>query len=222
MLEGTVDAGNDAAASTFACGAGGVIGSVRIVDATTLAPIAGATATSTGCSTATTDDSGTIQANLAEGSLLKADFAAPGYIPQHIEVTPQASGFFKTVYMNAPSAKTSLFAGWTSGSGYALVNVSSNAADGGSCTPDGLVASVNGHPEIIVGYLSDGATRDGSLTATNASGFAVLGPMPPGTYEFDATKTACTAGPDYGTYFLWPQTMDVEADTLSVVQLKLP
>jgi hypothetical protein len=57
---------------------------------------------------------------------------------------------------------------------------------------------------------------------TDMFAVAVAGPMPPGTYEFDAVKTGCAAGPDYGMYFTWPQTLDVEADTLTGVQLKLP
>ena len=84
------------------------------------------------------------------------------------------------------------------------------------------VVAVKGHPEIAVGYMSDLTTRSATLTATNTLGLAVLGPIAPGTYELDATKTGCTAGPDHGRYFLWPQTVDVVADALSFVQLRLP
>jgi hypothetical protein len=216
------DAGVDGGTNTLKCGTGGITGMVRLVDATTLGPIAGATVTGLGCGATTTDDTGSIQADLQQGLLVKVELSATGYISAHSEATPQASGFLRTVFMEPVAAKTSLFTGWTSGSGYAIALISPDGTDAGAChTSDLLVASINGHPEIPVGYLADQLTRDSSATSTSNFGIAVFGPMPPGTYEFDAVKAGCAAGPDHGVYFLWPQTMDVEADTLSMVQLKL-
>ena len=218
------DAGTDSGGTnTFKCGTGGITGTVRLVDGTTLGPIAGATVTGLGCGATTTDDQGSVQADLQQGQLIKVELSANGYISAHAEATPQASGFFRTVFMEPVAAKTTVFTGWTSGSGYAIALISPNGTDAGACsTSDQLVASVNGHPEIPVGYLTDPITRSSTATSTSSLGLAVFGPMPPGTYEFDAVKTGCAAGPDHGVYFLWPQTMDVEADTLSMVQLKLP
>ncbi len=218
------DAGADVAVvNTFKCGTGGITGAWRLVDVTSLAPIAGATLTGVGCGTTTTDDQGNVQADLQQGLLVNVDLSASGYVTAHAEATPQASGFFRTVFMEPATAKTTVFTGWTSGSGYAIALISPNGTDAGACsTSDGLVASVNGHPEIPVGYLTDAITRSSTATSTTPFAVAVFGPMPPGTYEFDAVKTGCAAGPDHGIYFLWPQTMDVEADTLSMVQLKLP
>lgn len=124
--------------------------------------------------------------------------------------------------MEPESLRASLFPGWTSGSGYAIVGISNFGSEAGACgTSAGLVVSVKGHPEIPVGYLTNASTRS-ATTVTDTFGAAAVGPIPPGTYEFDAVGSGCTAGPDFGQYFTWPQTVDVEADTLTGVLLKLP
>jgi hypothetical protein len=217
------DSGADAGPSnTFKCGAGGLTGVLRVVDGVTFAPLVGATVSATGCSTATTDDRAFVQADFAQGQLVKVRFSATGYIPEHVEVIPQTGGFNRSADMFAVGSKTSVLSGWTNGSGYILVAIASNGGDAGPCnTADNLTVSVKGHPEIAVGYLTDLGTRNAMLTMTSASGLAVLGPVPPGTYEIDAVKAGCTAGMDYGK-FTWPKTTDVEADTVSAVQLKLP
>jgi len=211
------------AANAFKCGTGGITGYVRVTDASSVRAVAGAIATGEGCNTATSDDRGFIEFDLPEGKLVKVDVTATGYLAGHVEVTPVASGAYNSFDIFPIKDKTSIFTGWTADKGYLFVGISNYGADAGSCTSsDGLVVSVKGHPEIAAGYLTDPNTRSATLTTTTAFGSAVLGPIAPGTYEIEATKTGCVAGPDHGRYFTYPQTMDVKADAVSNVLLKLP
>ena len=205
------------------CGAGGITGTLKFADEATLASIAGATLTVTpGCNPVTTDDLGQVQVDLAP-QLTKVHFSGAGYIPSHGEAVPVASGFYRTLYMISEAKRDALFPGWTKGSGYVVVVTYAATSDAGGCTTqEGLVVSVKGHPELTAVYLKDASTRDPTAKATNVNGLAVFGPVPPGTYEFESSKTGCVAGPDNGKYFTWPAVADVEADTLTEVQLKLP
>ena len=142
------DAGVDASLSnTLKCGAGGLTGVARAADATTLGPLASAMVMGAGCNAAATDEGGMIQADLAAEQPVKLDVTATGFIAAHIEATPQASGFDRTVYMFPDSHKATVFTGWTAGQGYALVGISPDKTDAGACsTSDGLVVSVKDHP----------------------------------------------------------------------------
>jgi hypothetical protein len=165
------------------------------------------------------DDRGYIQIDVPQGQLLKMRFAAPGYIPNHVEATPQTAGIYRTFDMFPVSHKTTVLTGWTAAAGYAVVQVYSNNAPCESTV--GVVVSVKNHPEITVAYATDKSTRSATLTEMDAFGVALVGPMPPGTYEIVAGKQSCAASADLGK-FTWPTSTDVEADALSWVWLKLP
>ena len=90
------------------------------------------------------------------------------------------------------------------------------------------MVSIKAHPEIAVGYLmlDDGGVPVRSAATATDPGYAgaVLGPMPPGTYDVAAVAPdgGCAAGVDYGMVFTWPTSTEVEPDTVSFVQLKMP
>ena len=52
-------------------------------------------------------------------------------------------------------------------------------------------------------------------------GGGVLGPVPPGTYEIDATKAGRTSSSFLGPYFKFNSTIDVAAGVLSLQELLL-
>ena len=214
----TPDAGPS---NALKCGAGGVTGTLKFAGEATFGPVPGATLIATpGCNPVTTDELGQVQVDLAP-QLTKVHFSATGFIPSHAEAVPVASGFYRTLFMLSDAKRDVLFPGWTKGSGYAFVVTYPSVSDAGTCgAVDRLVVSVKGHPELAVAYLTDSSTRS-TDPYTSGYGVAVIGPIPPGTYDFESSKTGCVSGPDNGKYFTWPATEDVEADTLTVVQLKL-
>jgi hypothetical protein len=214
------DAGTDAPVPTLTCGGGGLRGTFRVVDATTLHAVAGATVSAPGC-TSVTQDTQPIVADLAQGAPIALTVTAPAYVPSHVELTPVAAGFGPSLYLVPTSAEASLLVGGTSTDAFVAVSIAGNGGTGTCASAAGLTVSVHGHPEIAVGYLSGLTTRDATLTVTNALGLAIAGPMPAGNYQIDASSPGCTAGPDDGRYFTRLTTTDAVAGSVSFVQIKL-
>jgi hypothetical protein len=105
--------------------------------------------------------------------------------------------------------------------GYVFVAVGGDDSDGGPCADGkGTTVSVNGHPEIKPGYLSALTTIDPAGTATEGFG-AVLGPMPPGTYEIIGTKTGCKAVGHNDGFISWGTSTTVAGGTVSIIPMDL-
>jgi hypothetical protein len=214
--------GNAGASNNFVCGNGSISGTGRATDPNGLAPVPNATASAPGCTTAVTDDRGYIQIATDPGLVIKLDVSASGHVNEHAEFAVLKDGFALTGYLFEGSVKSGLLPGWSDSQGYIAVLISSSSGgDGGSCTNDGVTVSVKGHPEIPASYLKDLSTLDPTLTATGSLGAAVLGPVPPGTYEVDGAKTGCTVSPSTGAYFQFQTTFAVAAGTLSLQSMQI-
>jgi len=207
----------------FSCGGGSISGTGRATDPTTgLGPVVGATVSAPGCTTAVTDDRGYVTASTDPGFMIKLDLSNTGYMNEHAEFAALTNGFAATGYMYPDTIKTTILAGWTESEGYLAVAVSGDGSDGGPCsTADGVTLSVNGHPEIKAIYLKDQETVDPTLTATGSIGIGGLGPVPPGNYEVDGTKTGCTSGPLNNGTFQFNSTVDVSAGVLTLQDISL-
>ena len=189
--------------NAFTCGGGSISGTGRATDPTMgLAAVPGATISSPGCTTAVTDDR--------------------GYVNEHAEFAALQNGFAAAGYMYPESVKTTILTSWDDAQGYIAVVASDDGSDAGACaTADGVTLSVKGHPEIHATYLKDQQTADPSLTVTSSFGGAVLGPIPPGTYEVDGAKTGCTSSATKNLYFQFNTTIDVSAGVLTLQEIVL-
>jgi hypothetical protein len=176
--------------------------------------------TAPGCTTATTDDRGYISVAVDPG-FLKVSFSASGYVKAYTEETVSKGGFAETGADYPDSAKAALVPMLSDSNGYVFVIFGGDGSDGGPCADaKGTAVSVNGHPEIKAGYLSGLTTIDPAGTGVEGFG-AVLGPLPPGTYQIDGTKTGCkTVGRNDG-YLSWGTSTTVVGGTVSVAPLAL-
>jgi hypothetical protein len=215
--------GNTGASNVFTCGGGSISGTGRATDPNGLAPVPNATASAPGCTTAVSDDRGYIQVATDPNLVIKLDVSANGFVNEHAEFAVLQNGFALTGYLFESSVKSSILSGWSDSQGYVAVLISSTGGGdaGSTCTNDGVTVSVKGHPEIAASYLKDLSTVDPSLTATGSLGAAVLGPVPPGTYEVDGTKTGCTVAPTTDAYFQFQTTFAVAAGTLSLQSMQI-
>jgi hypothetical protein len=209
--------------NAFTCGGGSISGTGRATDPTMgLAAVPGATISSPGCTTAVTDDRGYVTASTDPGLMMKIDLSNTGYLNEHAEFAALQNGFAASGYMYPESIKTTILTGWDDAQGYIAVVASDDGSDAGACaTADGVTLSVKGHPEIHATYLKDQQTADPSLTVTSSFGGAVLGPIPPGTYEVDGAKTGCTSSPTKNLYFQFNTTIDVSAGVLTLQEIVL-
>ena len=209
--------------NTLVCGAGGVKGTARMTDPSSLGAVAGVVITAgSGCTAAVSDDRGMFSYDLPARQVLKIDFSAKGYITEHAEAAAIKGLTGTNLFIFPASYRTNVFTGWTEGSGYVLVVINGDGGDAGPCaTAAGATVSIKGHPEIKVGYAADSTTRSPTLTATSDFGVAVLGPVPPGRYEVEATKTGCKASVTRDETFEYAASFDVLANTLTASQLSL-
>ena len=214
--------GDGAVSNVFTCGKGSLSGTARATDPNGLGPVAGATVSAPGCTTAVTDGRGYVTVNTDPGLLIKLDVSASGYMNEHAEFyvpSGAPAGFNLTGWAYATTTKTTVFKGWTDSDGYVGALVTA-MGDGGACaSPAGITLSVKSHPELKAVYLKDPMTPDTTLAATvsvagNVGG-AVFGPVPPGTYEIDGAKTGCTIGPLAASQWHFDTTFDVKAGALS-------
>lgn len=210
------------------CGHGSLVGSARGTDANDLGPIAGATVSAPGCTTAVTDGRGYVVVQTDPGFLMKLDVTASGYVHEHAEVslpTGATNGFALTGSAYPESAKTTLFQGWDDSKGYLLVFAEA-LADGGTCgSPEGISLSVKGHPELTPIYMKDLNTPDPALTSTAAAtttvGGAVFGPMAPGDYEIEGTKAGCQVSPLSSAEWVFNASVGVEAGAVTLHLLQM-
>lgn len=220
--------GDAGSSNVLACGKGSIVGSARGTDPEGLGPIAGATITAPGCTTAVSDDRGYAEVRTDPGFLMKLDVSASGYIKEHAEFALPAgakNGFSLTGWAFKDATKTTIFTGWDDSQGYVLVLVAAQA-EGGACgSPQGITLSLKGHPEIKPVYMKDVTSADPTLTSTvgitNTQGGAVFGPLPPGTYEVDGAKIGCTIGPTASAEWQFDPSFTVEAGTITAQLLQM-
>jgi hypothetical protein len=187
-----------------------------------LGAVVGATVSAPGCTTAVTDDRGYVTAATDPGLMMKLDLSNTGYMNEHAEFAALQSGFAAAGYMYPETVKTTILTGWTDSQGYIAVVVSDDGSDAGPCsTASGVTVSIKGHPEIAPLYLMDQQTADATLTATSTFGGAVLGPIPPGSYEVDGAKTGCGTSPTHNQYFQFNTTIGVSAGVLTLQEIVL-
>ena len=213
--------GGSASGNNFTCGGGSLTGQARATDVMSLGPIAGATVSAPGCTTAVTDDRGYVTAASDPGLVIKLSLSASGYVNAYSEFSVVKSGFQESGADYATSAATNLIPQLSSTNGYIFISTSGDGSDGGACSDGkGSSLTVKDHPELTPAYLSSQTTIDTTLTAT--AGFGTLfGPMPPGTYEVDGTKTGCkTVGHNDG-YFQFNASSAVLANTVTLFSLQL-
>jgi hypothetical protein len=210
-----------ASSNLFSCGSGSLTGQVRLTDVTSLGPIAGATVSGPGCTTATTDERGYFQAASDPGFVVKGTFSASGYVNGYVELTVHKAGFSESGADFSSAAAAAIFPQISGPNGYVYALIGGDGSDGGPCAAStGSTLSIKGHPELAPSYLKTQTTIDATLTATAGFG-AVFGPVPPGDYEVDATKTGCVSvGRDDG-YFAFNNSAVVSANTVSVVAVTL-
>jgi hypothetical protein len=211
--------------NTFTCGGGSVTGTLRLTDASSLGPIAGATLAAQGCSTAQTDDRGYVNFASDPTLLVKLTVTDPtgNHLTEYAEVTVTQNAPNISTYMFPTADKNTLFTGWNDASqGYVGIIVQSDGSDAGPCaTNDGVTVTVKNHPEISIGYAVDQNTRSPTATATTTFGAAVAGPIPPGTYEIDLAKTGCKNATTSRGVLAYSNTITVTAGTLTAVLVAL-
>ena len=213
--------------STVKCGGGSIQVPEHLYDVVSLAPIDGATISAPGCATGVSDSSGNFTWLADPGVTYKFDLAANGYASEHIEFAFLASGTPSTGLPMDESSAMSLVPGWTSENGIIDVGIFPSGADGGPCsTPDGVTMSVVGHPEFTPVYYTSLRTKGGTSTSTLQVGSLVLGlgefgPVPPGTYSVQATKTGCTVQPSQTPIMQYTLSTDVKAGAGSTMSLQL-
>ena len=213
--------GGGASSNSLTCGNGSLSGQARATDVVSLGPIAGATVSAPGCTTATTDDRGYITAASDPGLLIKLSLTASGYVNAYTEVTVLQAGFAETGADYKATDAANLISQLSSSSGYLYVGVGGDGSDGGPCSSGtGATVSLDGHPELAPSYLTNQTTIDTSGTATEGFG-TIFGPMPPGSYSMTATKTGCKSVGRNDGYFAWGTTMTVSANTASIAELQL-
>ena len=76
-------------------------------------------------------------------------------------------------------------------------------------------------PGIKATYFKDNVNLDPTLMTTATVGIGALGPVPPGTYEIDGTKTGCTVVPLSNASFKFPATTTVNAGVITGQLLQL-
>ena len=216
------DAGDGGGASSMiVCGKGSVTATGRLVDPQTAMGVANAAISVSGCTSGATDYRGDFTLKTDVGLVLKLDVSANGYISEHAEWALASGNFQATAPIYEASFESNL-PGWSSSQGYFFVAVGHTTADAGACsTNDGVTVSVKGHPEIKAVYADTTTSISTTLTSTGTVGIAALGPIPPGTYEVDGTKTGCTVAPLSNTEFQFQTTNDVKANTATVQYLQL-
>lgn len=217
------DAGDSgpATTNTFKCGSGSATGISRATDVVTLGPIAGATLSAPGCTTATTDDRGYLQVAVDPGVLLKLSVMADGYVNAYAEFTVLKGGFNETGSDYKKSDITGVAPQWSTSMGYVFVAVGGDGSDGGPCsTAMGAAVSIDGHPELKPSYLKDLKTIDPN--GTSPEGFGTLfGPMPPGAYSVSATKAGCKTVSGGDEYFSYTTTTTVLANFVSLAPIRI-
>jgi len=217
--DGSTDEGG--ANNTLACGQGSVSGTGHAVDPHTLGPVAGATFSAPGCTTAVTDDRGYINITTDPGFVIKLDGMASGYLSDHFEFQALTDNFAGEAYLWESSFASSL-PGWSTSQGYVVVEVAAAVPDAGPCsTIEGVTLSVQGHPEIAAHYLSDPDTVDDTLQATTTLGAGVLGPIPPGSYVIAGAKSGCTVTTDVSSTFQFETTNTFSAGVLNLQVLEV-
>jgi hypothetical protein len=216
------DAGDGGGASSvITCGKGSVTVTGRIVDPQTAMGVPNAAISSVGCTSGATDYRGDFTVKSDLGLVLEPYISANGYISEHAEWALASANFQATAPLYEASFESDL-PGWSSSQGYFFVAVAHDTSDAGPCsTSDGVTVSIKGHPEIKASYADTSTSISPTLTSTGTVGLAALGPIPPGTYEVDGTKTGCTVAPLSNTEFQFQTTNAVKANTATVQYLQL-
>jgi hypothetical protein len=203
------------------CGNGTLTGVARATDVITIGPIANATLSAPGCTTAISDDRGYVQVAIDPGVVLKLSATADNYVNAYAEITVLKGGFNETGADYKKSDSANLIPQLSTSNGYLFVGVGGDGSDGGPCSSGtGAAVSVDGHAELKPSYLSDQKTIDPNGTATEGFG-TLFGPMPPGTYSVTATKTGCKSAGGGDAYFSYATSTTVVANFVTLLPMRL-
>jgi hypothetical protein len=202
----TNDTGSSTAAATFTCGPGPYAdGQLRLKDPDNLRNLDAVTLTSPQCpgASAKTDEDGLYYLKLTKGMNVTGRLVKPGYITTITSEFKFAdSGLDLQSYL-LPDAKKSLLPEFSAANGYIVIAVFYDppVGDAGATLcqkTDGVSFAVKGKTGVKATYLTalTPLAVDPMLTATTSVGVGILGPLPPGTYEVEATKMGCTFTPE--------------------------